>query len=55
MAYPATKTQLMTAVEGKTVEGWELSYFMGEALAGRRYRDLGSVMEDLESWLEKQG
>jgi len=45
----------MSAAEGKTVEGWELSYFLEQALSRRKYPDLRSVMEDLEDWLEKQG
>jgi hypothetical protein len=45
----------MAAVEGKTVEGWDLSLFLGKALARRRYTELKSVLEDLEGWLEKQG
>jgi len=45
----------MTAAEGKVVEGWELSYFLGKALARRRYPDLKSVMLDLEDWIVAQG
>jgi hypothetical protein len=53
--YPANKTAIITATDGKVVEGWELSYFLGQALTRRRYSDLKSVMLDLEDWLQKQG
>ncbi len=53
--YPASRQALLVAVEGKTVEGWELSYFLEKALSRRRYPDSKSVMYELELWLEKQG
>jgi len=53
--YPATRSLILAAVEGKRVEGWELAYFLGQALTRGRYSDLKSVMLDLEGWLEKQG
>ncbi len=55
LEYPATRTAIMTATDGKVVEGWELSYFLGQALNRRRYTDLRSVMLDLEDWLVEQG
>lgn len=53
--YPASRKSILEAADGKTVEGWELSYFLGRALTRTRYADLSSVVRDLESWLEKQG
>jgi hypothetical protein len=53
--YPATKSVILAAADGKTVEGWELSFFLDRSLTHRRYEDLRSVMTDLEDWLEKQG
>lgn len=53
--YPTTKSMILAATEGKTVEGWELSYFLDQALTRNRYADLRSVMGELEDWLEKQG
>jgi hypothetical protein len=53
--YPATRHTVIAATNGKVVEGWELSYFLGQALTRKRYHDLRSVMSDLEDWLEKQG
>ena len=44
----------MAAVEGKTVEGWELHYFLGKALRRKSYPSLRKVTEDLEAWIEKQ-
>ena len=42
-------------MKGKTVEGWELAYFLEKALVRKRYLDLRTVIEDLEEWLEAQG
>ncbi len=53
--YPTTRVAILSATEGKVVEGWELSYFLGKALRRRRYLGLSGVMDDLEDWLEKQG
>jgi hypothetical protein len=55
LEYPTTKRAIMSAIGGKVVEGWELSYFLGQALTQRRYSDLRSVILDLEDWLAKQG
>ncbi len=55
VGYPSPKSQLMAVAHGKTVEGWELSFFLGKALAERKYPNLRSVISDLEDWLERQG
>lgn len=53
--YPANRSEILTATEGKTAEGWELSFFLDSALKRRRYGSLRAVMADLEDWAEKQG
>ncbi|MDA4125155.1 MAG: hypothetical protein OK438_06905 [Thaumarchaeota archaeon] len=53
--FPISRSDLLTVTSGKTVEGWEVSYFLGQALHKGRYPDLRSVMADLESWVESQG
>jgi hypothetical protein len=53
--YPASKSTILTATEGRTVEGWELSYFLSRALTRNRYADLRSVMDELEDWIGNQG
>ena len=55
LEYPATRAAILSAADRKVVEGWELSYFLGQALTQKRYRDLGAVLLDLEDWLERQG
>jgi hypothetical protein len=55
MKYPATRSQIIDATRGLVVEGWELEYFLEKALVRKKYRDLRSVMIDLEDWLERQG
>jgi len=53
--FPISRSRLLTVTSGRTVEGWEVNYFLEKALRRRRYSDLRSVMADLESWLESQG
>jgi len=53
--YPLTRAQILAASSGKTLEGWELNYFLGKALKRKRYPDLRTIMTDLEEWLEAQG
>ncbi|MDV3277383.1 MAG: hypothetical protein LYZ69_02810 [Nitrososphaerales archaeon] len=55
VAYPASRSRILSAVNGKKVEGWELSFFLDQALGRRTYNDLRDVMKDLEAWLEVQG
>ncbi len=55
MKYPVEKSRIIACTDGKTVEGWELGFFLRQALVHRRYDRLRSVMTDLETWLEKQG
>ena len=54
--YPARKHELVSFVEGKTVQGWDVPFFLESSLKeGKRYGSLRDVMSDLESWLEVQG
>jgi hypothetical protein len=53
--YPLTKEQVLAASSGKTLEGWELNYFLRQALRRKNYTDLRTIMTDLEDWLEAQG
>jgi len=46
---------LLKATARRNVEGWELNYFLSEALMRTRYADLKSVIDDLDEWLEAQG
>ncbi len=55
MEYPASRTRLLEVARGKTVEGWELDFFLKQALKRAKYSDLREVMSDLEDWLEMQG
>jgi hypothetical protein len=55
LRYPASRSRILAETHGKTLEGWDLSFFLEKALAKRTYGDLRGVMEDLENWLEKQG
>ena len=39
---------------GRTLEGWELDYFLAQALKKQNYGDLREVLSDLSDWLEAQ-
>jgi hypothetical protein len=53
--FPASRSRILTQVEGASVEGWDVEFFLGEALKQRSYSELRDVMAELESWLEVQG
>jgi hypothetical protein len=53
--FPMSRSRVLEIVEGKTLEGWDLEYFLTKALTKRKYRDLREVMSDLNVWLEAQG
>ena len=53
--YPISRAQVLAACSGKSVDGWDIDYFLGQALRKRRYADLRTIMTDLEDWLEAQG
>jgi hypothetical protein len=55
MEFPVSKSSILKLTDGKLTEGWELSYFLGQALSRRSYPDLRSIILDLDDWLEKQG
>jgi hypothetical protein len=53
--FPKSRSQVLRLVDGKVVEGWQLDYFLAQALTRRSYPDLQTVMADLEDWLDAQG
>jgi len=53
--FPMARSGILRLVDGRTLEGWDLDYFLSEALKKRRYAALSDVMSDLEEWLEAQG
>jgi len=53
--FPLTRARILAATSGKTLEGWDVNYFLEKALRRRKYPDLRAVMSDLEEWLEHQG
>lgn len=53
--YPASRTRILSVVEGVTLEGWNLRFFLASALKMQSYNSLREVMEELENWLQLQG
>ncbi len=53
--FPATRSELLRRAEGKVREGWEVDFFLSQALSKSRYRNLREVMTDVEDWAERQG
>ncbi len=53
--FPASRAQILELTSGKTVEGWDVDYFLSQALRRKSYRSLRIVMADLEVWLDSQG
>ena len=54
-SYPATKKKVLLRTRGIVVEGWEVGYFLKQALAKERYLGLREIMDDVEGWAERQG
>jgi len=54
-SFPMARAKVLRLVEGRTLEGWDLDYFLSKALKRTRYASLSEVMSDLETWLEAQG
>ncbi len=52
--FPATRKVIAKGTESLVVDGWEVGYFLGEALAKKRYSGLREVMADVESFAERQ-
>jgi hypothetical protein len=50
-----SRARVLDALEGKTLEGWDLDYFLAKGLRRKKCVDLREVMLDLETWLEAQG
>jgi hypothetical protein len=53
--FPATKIMIAKGTERLFVDGWEIGYFLAEALSKNRYSDLRELMSDIEIWAERQG
>ena len=53
--YPLSREAILEIAEGKTVEGWELDYFLSKALRREEYPDVRSVIADLGDWMDSQG
>jgi hypothetical protein len=55
VVFPATRTELLRQADGKVLEGWEVDFFLSQALSKSRYRSMREVMTDVEDWAERQG
>jgi len=53
--FPLTRSRILRQVEGKNLEGWDIGYFLSEALTKRKYPDLQAVLSDLDDWIDVQG
>jgi len=53
--FPMSRTKILALVKGKTLEGWDLDYFLSKALVKRKYANRAVVLADLSVWLETQG
>jgi len=53
--FPLSRSGLLRVLEGKSLEGWDLDFFLAKALKKRSYHDLKEVLSDLDDWLEAQG
>ncbi len=53
--FPLSRSKVLAGVEGKSLEGWDLDYFLSKALKKRRYASLKEVLSDLDDWLLAQG
>ena len=52
--FPMSRAQVVAATRGKSLEGWEIDYFLQKALKKKSYPDIRAVMADLDDWLERQ-
>jgi len=52
--FPLTRSRVLRLVAGRNLEGWELDYFLAQALKKQKYGDLREVLSDLSDWLEAQ-
>ena len=53
--FPASRDSILAKSDGVELEGWDVSYFLGEALGKKSYASVASVLADVESWAERQG
>ena len=52
--FPLSRTGVLRELEGKSLEGWDLDFFLAKALNRSAYHDLKEVLSDLNDWLESQ-
>ncbi len=52
--FPASRSRILRAAQGKVVEGWELDYVLGKALTKTKYPGIRAVLSDLDQWLDAQ-
>ena len=55
MHFPAARDEILTHVDERVVEGWEVRKFLDRSLTERSYSSLYEVLRDLTDWVEKQG
>jgi hypothetical protein len=53
--FPLSRSRILRELEGKTLEGWALDYFLSKSLRKRNYRTMREVLSDLDDWIEAQG
>ena len=53
--FPMTRSRILRIVAGKTLEGWELDYFLAKALRKKKYTSLREILSDLDEWVIAQG
>jgi hypothetical protein len=52
--FPLSRSEVLALASGRSLEGWEVDYFLEKSLRRRTYHDRREVMADLEEWLEAQ-
>jgi len=55
MHFPAARDEILTHVDERVVEGWEVRKFLDRSLTERSYSSLHEVLRDVTDWIEKQG
>lgn len=53
--FPMARSAVLEVTKDKVVEGWELNYFLSQALRRKKYQKLAEVVSDLEDWVGAQG
>jgi len=53
--FPLSRSAILRVASGRSLEGWDIDYFLSKALRRKTYPDLKSVLADLSDWMEAQG